>query len=466
MSESSDDEEEQEILLSDIREVTQDSTSKAVSKTTAPSARIPPLTSKPHHRAILHVDVDCFYAQSIFVRYYDSGESVDPPPQPAIAVQQKHIVVTCNYPARALGVGKLTKIEDAKALERKGLCKVHDGSDLTDFREDSFTIYETVRRFFREKGEPFQAYKSGMDEYNVDVTELVGGRGDVVLLELANELRRFIFKTTRFSTSVGAGPNIMLAKMAANEKKPYGGYFFSLEEGRNKLKDMPLRALPGLGRASLKLMQDKIRAMNGIKEENTLLVRHLLTSATGVLCGAGLDRADVLKFKECGSGVDRRVVEDDEFKDKKRSGIEQSFRRGTLTEITLVRVEIKTLAQRLLKLIDEENTRFKGGTRVGKNLVVTIRDRGEDGKSSYSVKRKSKSAPWPGNDREKVATAANRLFDVLIEKNYSNEAQFNITLINLAVEWADSTSTKRGVQNIEGFFATKPSPEKRSKYIN
>lgn len=194
MSESSDDEEEQEILLSDIREVMQDSTSKAaskaVSKTTAPSARIPPPTSKTHHRAILHVDVDCFYAQSIFVRYYDSGESVDPPPQPAIAVQQKHIVVTCNYPARALGVGKLTKIEDAKALERRGLCKVHDGSDLTDFREDSFTIYETVRRFFREKGEPFQAYKSGMDEYNVDVTELVGGHGDVVLLELANELRR------------------------------------------------------------------------------------------------------------------------------------------------------------------------------------------------------------------------------------------------------------------------------------
>lgn len=132
----------------------------------------------------------------------------------------------------------------------------------------------------------------------------------------SHSLRRFIFKTTRFSTSVGAGPNIMLAKMAANEKKPYGGYFFSLEEGRNKLKDMPLRALPGLGRASLKLMQDKIRAMNVVKEEDTLLVRHLLTSATDVLCGAGLDRADVLKFKECGSGVDRRVVEVRDFEER------------------------------------------------------------------------------------------------------------------------------------------------------
>ncbi|GMI11703.1 hypothetical protein TrVE_jg8594 [Triparma verrucosa] len=309
-----------------------------------------------------------------------------------------------------------------------------------------------------------------MDEYNIDVSNAVNS--GVGALELANELRKFVFSRTRFTTSVGAGPNIFLAKMAANEKKPYGSFHMSLEEARPRILEMPLRSLPGLGRASLNVMKEQIQKANfppGTAEEAKLIVKHLLNTSTDALCDDQdtglLSRADVEKFKEMGRGLDRRPVEDDEFKDKKRSGIEQSFIRGTLKDSKSVKAEISTLSGRLLKLIAEENSRFKGDARVGKNLVVTIRDRGEDGKSSYSASRKSKSVPWPGCNRDQLTLAASRLFELLAKSHYGSDKEFNITLINLAIEWADSGAAKakkRGIQDIAGFFtAASSNPAKK-----
>ena len=45
-------------------------------------------------RCILHVDLDCFYAQ---VEMRRAGL----PPERPLAVTQKFLVVTCNYAARA-----------------------------------------------------------------------------------------------------------------------------------------------------------------------------------------------------------------------------------------------------------------------------------------------------------------------------------------------------------------------------
>ena len=50
-------------------------------------------TSKGHSRTIIHFDIDCFYAQ---VEMLKDPSLKDKP----LGIQQKNIVVTCNYPAR------------------------------------------------------------------------------------------------------------------------------------------------------------------------------------------------------------------------------------------------------------------------------------------------------------------------------------------------------------------------------
>ena len=58
---------------------------------------------------ILHVDMDCFYAQCEMV---ENPLLVSKP----IGIQQKNLVVTTNYIARKLGVQKMSTVIDAKNI--------------------------------------------------------------------------------------------------------------------------------------------------------------------------------------------------------------------------------------------------------------------------------------------------------------------------------------------------------------
>ena len=62
------------------------------------------------------------------------------------AVTQKHIVVTCNYPARKLGIKKLQLISEAK--DKCPRLILQSGEDLTPFRRASNEIYHATKNFF------------------------------------------------------------------------------------------------------------------------------------------------------------------------------------------------------------------------------------------------------------------------------------------------------------------------------
>ena len=115
-----------------------------------------------HSRTIIHVDIDCFYAQVEMIR---NPELRNLP----LGVQQKHIVVTCNYVARKRGVKKLSFVSDAKK-KCPDLVLVN-GEDLTVYREFSGKIHLLLTREFTPMVE-----RLGMDENFLDVTELVTSR--------------------------------------------------------------------------------------------------------------------------------------------------------------------------------------------------------------------------------------------------------------------------------------------------
>ncbi|OBT53746.1 hypothetical protein VE04_05306, partial [Pseudogymnoascus sp. 24MN13] len=58
-------------------------------------------------RIIIHFDYDCFYA-SVFEVENPALKSVP------LGVQQKQIIVTCNYEARRRGLHKLQLVSEAK----------------------------------------------------------------------------------------------------------------------------------------------------------------------------------------------------------------------------------------------------------------------------------------------------------------------------------------------------------------
>ena len=79
-------------------------------------------------RTIIHIDVDCFYAQVEMLR--DLSLALKP-----LGIQQKNIVVTCNYVARQRGVGKCQYITEAMKV-CPDLVLVN-GEDLARYRKVS-----------------------------------------------------------------------------------------------------------------------------------------------------------------------------------------------------------------------------------------------------------------------------------------------------------------------------------------
>ena len=82
-------------------------------------------TKDDHKRTIIHIDIDCFYAQ---VEMLNDPALRDQP----LGVQQKNIVVTCNYVARERGVGKCQYVSDA--LKVCPELRLVNGEDLAQYR--------------------------------------------------------------------------------------------------------------------------------------------------------------------------------------------------------------------------------------------------------------------------------------------------------------------------------------------
>ncbi|RMZ76196.1 hypothetical protein DV737_g4931, partial [Chaetothyriales sp. CBS 132003] len=111
-------------------------------------------------RLIIHFDYDCFYAS--VVEAENPALKLVP-----LAIQQKQIVVTCNYEARRLGLHKLQLITEAKKVCPDVVIVL--GEDLTKFRAVSKDLYN----FLRAQIWSDRAERLGFDEVWLDCTDMV-----------------------------------------------------------------------------------------------------------------------------------------------------------------------------------------------------------------------------------------------------------------------------------------------------
>ncbi|KAF2839564.1 DNA polymerase iota subunit [Patellaria atrata CBS 101060] len=138
-------------------------------------------------RVIIHFDYDCFYA-SVLEAENPSLKSLP------LAVQQKQIVVTCNYEARRRGLKKLQLIKEAKRICPEVVIVL--GEDLTKFRNVSKDLYN----FLREYSWNGKAERLGFDEVFLDISDIVDY--NIGLLN-TNDLTNSFFCLSRDDPTVG-----------------------------------------------------------------------------------------------------------------------------------------------------------------------------------------------------------------------------------------------------------------------
>jgi len=184
-------------------------------------------------RAILHVDMDAFYA---------SVEQRDRPElrgQPVIVggTSNRGVVAAASYEVRVFGVRSAMPIREALRRCPHAICVKPRMSVYRDVSHQVFSIFHEYTPVVE---------GLSLDEAFLDVTASLALKGDAVTI--ARCIKDQIRATTQLAASVGVAPNKLVAKIASDLEKPDGLTVVTTSNLHAVLDPLTVRRLPGLGR--------------------------------------------------------------------------------------------------------------------------------------------------------------------------------------------------------------------------
>ena len=277
-------------------------------------------------RAIVHLDMDCFYA-AIEVR--DRPSLRGKPVGVGGSRDRRGVLTTCNYEARAFGVR--SAMPTFMALQRcPQLVVVPTRFDV--YRREAAVIRGILHRF-TSVIEPLS-----LDEAYLDLTERPGAPAAVAQL-----IRGLIFRKTRLTASAGIGPNKLVAKIASEINKPNGQFEVKPDKVAEFMEPLPVRKIWGVGeKTEQKLQQLGIQTCGQMQR----LSRIELQEHFGKF---GAELYDLCR------GIDDRPVEPD--RPRKSLSTEETFATD-LTTVEECQPKLEELYQELMAdLAQKENSR-------------------------------------------------------------------------------------------------------------
>ncbi|KFQ95384.1 DNA polymerase iota, partial [Nipponia nippon] len=407
-------------------------------------------------RVIVHVDLDCFYAQVEMIR---NPELRDKP----LGVQQKNIVVTCNYEARKLGVKKLMSVRDAK--EKCPQLVLVNGEDLTPYREMSYKVTELLGEFC-----PL-VERLGFDENFVDITEIVEKRlkqlqqsGScrvcasghvynnqainlqdttharlVVGSRIAEEFREAIRASLGLTGCAGVASNKLLSKLVSGTFKPNQQTVLLPESRQDLIRSLDhIQKVPGIGYKTTKRLE-------------TLGVRNV--------CDLQAFPSAALE-KELGVSVAQRIQKLSYGEDDSPvtpSGPPQSFSDEDSFKKCSSEVEVKEKIEELLpNLLD----RIHKDGRQPHTVRLTIR---QFSSTDKWFNRESRQCPIPPHLLQKFGKESSNVLSPLVDilmklfrKMIDVDLPFHLTLLSVCFSnLKDLPSSKKGSI---GFYLKQMSP--------
>src|SRR5438067_8107462 len=158
---------------------------------------------------------------------------------------ERSVVCAASYEARKFGIHSAMP-----ATRAKRLCP--DAA----FIHPDFEKYRAVSRQIREIFERHTPLVEplSLDEAYLDVTRELTGIPTAT--ETAAAIRAEIKTETQLTASAGVAPNKFLAKIASDWKKPDGLFVIRPHQVEAFLIGLPVRKIPGVGKATEKILLD------------------------------------------------------------------------------------------------------------------------------------------------------------------------------------------------------------------
>ena len=325
-------------------------------------------------RAILHVDMDAFYA---------SVESLDNPGlvgKPVIVggAGARGVVASCSYEARAYGIRSAMPSSRARRLCPHAV-----------FVSGRYDRYAEVSKHIHGVFESFTPLVEGisLDEAFLDVTGSIRLFGPAP--EIAHEIRNRIGSELGLGCSVGAAPSKFLAKLASEAAKPQatlkgvtpgkGVVVINHGEELAFLHPLPIEALWGVGPATA----ERLRRL-GITTVGDLagLPAATIEGAVGRASGSHLLRL--------AHAIDDRAVEPD--REVKSISHEETY--------ALDRVDTDGLHAEAVRMSDAVAARMRKASLTGRTVTLKIRY------GDFRTMTRSRTLPKPINDGQALAAIA------------------------------------------------------------
>lgn len=187
-------------------------------------------------RKIIHCDCDCFYAA---VEMRDDPSLRGRPLAVGGQPDERGVIATCNYEARAFGVH--SAMSSARALQ---LCPqlLLLPPDFVRYREASRRIL-AIYRDYTPLVEPLS-----LDEAYLDVSGVDRCRGSATLM--AQEIRARIREEVGITASAGIAPNKFIAKVASDWNKPDGQFLVTPAAVDAFVAALPVKKIFGVGKVT------------------------------------------------------------------------------------------------------------------------------------------------------------------------------------------------------------------------
>jgi DNA polymerase-4 len=267
-------------------------------------------------RAILHVDMDAFYA---------SVEQRDRPElrgQPVIVggTSNRGVVAAASYEVRKFGVRSAMPIREALRRCPHAICVK---PRMSVYREASHQVFAIFHEYT-----PVVEGLS-LDEAFLDVTASLALMGDAV--SIARGIKQKILAGTQLTASVGVANSKLVAKIGSDLNKPDGLTVVDAGNLRAVLDPVSVRRLPGLGRK----LGERVEAAG------LMTLAQLRTAPDAVLWP--IFGRDSQRMRERAAGIDDRPVMS-EWDEKSISAEETFF--SDLEDHSRMQAEVLRLADR------------------------------------------------------------------------------------------------------------------------
>ena len=317
--------------------------------------------------------MDAFYAS---IEQRDNPELRGKPV--VVGGGNRGVVAAASYESRVFGIRSAMPM--AEALRRcPSLCRVKPR--MSRYAAESRTIFALFREFT-----PLVEGLS-LDEAFLDVTssrKLFGTGRDI-----AGAIKEKIRMKTGLTASVGVAENKLVAKIASDLEKPDGLVVIGAHEVRSRLDPLPVSAIPGIGRETL-------RRLHSIGVRSIMDLRNAPDRALEPVFGRFTQRT-----RDRAAGIDDRPVEP--------SRAEKSISNEETYDQDLEGRD--DMERQLLRLAERTAGRLRKAGLAAGTVQVKIRQ------SDFQTFTRQKSLVPPGNATDQVFELARTLLSAWLAGN-------------------------------------------------